>query len=171
MKTLGDLDLTPRGETIVNLHGEGTVAEWRPWGPGSTCFADWTPEKGAIAKREAEEAKRVAKKMTAKALKALLLAWRVPVFAGDKKRDLVIRACGYVHARRYPKRFVNAAEPTYVCGTCKVEMGIIFSRADSGVPGHKAGVLPCCPACGAPSFALNLLAKAVNYAWYRAKTG
>lgn len=151
MKKLNDLDLIPRGETIIDLLGDATIEMWGTCMTHASYMADWTPEKGALAGRERIEAEKVIKRATRVEM-AWFLASRgiyLDVYDMTGNAKHMRFACErLVQEARYPRRFINVAEDVWVC-SCGYE-----GARKPGRFKHDAS----CAGCGRPSYLLQLKA-------------
>ncbi len=119
---LAELDLSPRGETIIDLLGNSTAETYQPFGCSwGTYMADWTPEKGAVAKAEREVSDRACRIATRKELEAFLREHSqspalprhmredkdMSFYQWTKTPDLRFLAERVIDEARYPRRFIR----------------------------------------------------------------
>lgn len=164
MSKLDELDLTPRGATVIDLLGREVAEAWTPFGTLHCSRAkDWTPESGARFKVDNEAAERVVRGATREEMTAWLVARGRVAWAEEKRGSLRSRVMIVINELRYPREFINEAPREWHCSRCK-ETGELL-KIDRGVR--------TCARCGAPGYAVQLTAVRDWYTKSRneAKTG
>lgn len=100
-----EIDLTPRGRTMIDLMGLTTAADFRPWG---CSFSSWLEEdQREISKAATAEAEAIARKLMKADCVALLTA--LGVFASElqKRNDLRLSVQIHLYGRWMPPHFIN----------------------------------------------------------------
>lgn len=145
LPTLEELDLSPRGATLVDLLNDESVIGFRPFGTTySTRMKDWTPEKGKEASRDRDLAEAVLKRSKRSQMMAFLNAHGVNPWGKRTKASLATSCMLVIDEKWYPREFINALPNVYVC-----------SCGHEG-PATLNGKLVCGANCGRPSYALTI---------------
>lgn len=157
MSKLDDLDLSPRGVTLIDLLGRDVAETWAPFGSAySSRVKDWTPESAARFEVDNEAAERVVRGATRVEMAAWLVAHGRVAWAETKRSSLRMSVMIVINELRYPREFINEAPREWHCSRCK-ETGELLKLDPRD---HR---VRSCARCGAPSWCVQLTAQ---IAWY-----